>query len=118
MLNKLKGKGLKYKIERYFFGHTEMEYLSLWLTRDGIKPINRKIEAITNIKPPTSRQEVRKFIGVINYYHDMLPRCSHTLVPLTRLTYNKRKFNWTQVEQDAFDKIKLIMARDTLLTYP
>ena len=28
-----------------------------------------------------------------------------------------RKFKWTQVEQDAFDEIKRIMACDNLLTY-
>ena len=31
-INKLKGKGLKYNIEKYFFGKTEMEYLGLWVT--------------------------------------------------------------------------------------
>ena len=43
MINKLKGKGLKCNIENSFFGQTEMEYLSLWVTRDGVKPITRKI---------------------------------------------------------------------------
>ena len=51
-----------------------------------VKPINRKIETIANMKPTTPQMEVRKFIGVINYYRDMWPRRSHTLVPLTRLT--------------------------------
>ena len=68
--------------------------------------------------PSTSRKEVQKLIGVINYYRDMWPRRSHTLAPLTRLAYIKRKFKWTQVAQDAFDKIKHILAFDTLLTYP
>ena len=45
-----------------------MEYLGLGVTRDGVKPINKKIEAITNIKPPTSPKRVQTFIGVINYY--------------------------------------------------
>ena len=48
-----------------------MEYLGLWVTRDGIKPINIKIESITNMAPPTSRTRVRYFIGVINYDRDM-----------------------------------------------
>ena len=47
----------------------------------------------------------------------MWPRQSHTLSPLTRLTSIKRGFTWTQVEQDAFGKIKRIVARDNLLTY-
>ena len=48
----------------------------------------------------------------------MWPSQSHTLAPLTKLTYMKRNFKWTQVEQDDFDEIKRIGARDTLLTYP
>ena len=46
-LNKLKGELLKCNIEKSFFGQTEMEYLGFWVTHDGVKPINRKIEAIT-----------------------------------------------------------------------
>ena len=66
-LDKLKGKGLKYNIEKSFFGQTEMEYLVFWVTHDGVKPIHRKIEAITNMNPSTSQKTVRNFIGVINY---------------------------------------------------
>ena len=33
-----------------------MEYLGLWVTRDGVKPINRKVEEITNMMPPTSQE--------------------------------------------------------------
>ena len=46
----------------------------------------------------------------------MWPRRLHTVVPLTRLTYIKRKFKWMQVKQDTFDEIKRIVARDTLST--
>ena len=43
MLIKMMGKGLKCNIEKPFFGKTEMEYLGLWVTRDGVKPIYRRI---------------------------------------------------------------------------
>ena len=94
-----------------------MEYLGFLVTHDSFKPKNKKIEAVTNMVPPTSLKQVRQFIGVIKYYRDMWPRWSHTLAPLTILTYIKGNFKWTQVEQDAFDKINWIVARDTLLTY-
>ena len=51
---KMKSKGLKYNIENSFFGHTKMEYLGFWVTHNGIKPINKTIEAITNMKAHTS----------------------------------------------------------------
>ena len=82
MLNKLKVKGLKFSIEKYFFGQTEMEYLDFWVTCDAVKLINRKIKAITNMAPPTSRKEVRKFIGVIKYYRNIWTRRSRTLAHL------------------------------------
>ena len=48
----------------------------------------------------------------------MWPRQSHTLAYFTKLTPIKRNFKCKQVEQDASDKIKRIVDRDNLLTYP
>ena len=81
-----------------------MEYLGFWVTRDGVKPINKKIESMTNMVPTTSRKESLEFIGVIKYYRDMWPRWSYKLASLTKLTYIKGNFKWTQVEQDDFDR--------------
>ena len=47
----------------------------------------------------------------------MSPRRSHTLAPLTRMTCNKRKIEWKGFEKYAFDKIKRVVACDTLLPY-
>ena len=47
----------------------------------------------------------------------MWPRRSHTLAPLTKLTFVKGKYKWGKSEQDYFDKIKRIVARDTLSNY-
>ena len=40
------------------------------------------------------------------------------LAPLTNITSSKVRFKCTKIKQDAFDKIKRIVARDTLLDYP
>ena len=54
----MKLKGLKCNIEKYFFVKTEMQYLGLWVTRDGIKSIekntsNKKYEATDFLKRST-----------------------------------------------------------------
>ena len=45
-------------------------------------------------------------------------RWSEVLAPLTRLTSSNIKFEWTYIEQTAFDKIKQIVGHETLLSYP
>ena len=67
-LNTFIGKGIKCNIEKSFFGKTKMQYLLFWVTYNGVKPKKKKIEFITNMAPPNSRKEVRKFIGVVNNY--------------------------------------------------
>ena len=55
-INKLKVKGLKFNMKNYLFRKTEMEYLGFWVTHNGFKHINEKIEAIPNIATPTSQK--------------------------------------------------------------
>ena len=55
---------------------------------------------------------------MVNYYRDMWIRHSEVLAPLTPLTSSNIKFEWTNVEQMAFNKIKQIVRCETLLSYP
>ncbi len=61
----------------------EIEYLGYVLTRDGIKPQSNKVQAILAIKPPTGVRELRHFLGMVQYYHDLWARWSNMLAPFT-----------------------------------
>ena len=43
-----------------------MEYLGFLVTHEGVGSLNKKVEAINNIVPPTSNKEVREFIGLVH----------------------------------------------------
>ena len=89
-----------------------MKYSGFWVTSDGVKPTNIKIEAITDMKPTTYQKEVRQFMDVVNYYCNIQPRTSHAIAPLTIISPNKRNSKWTKTKQNAFDEVKRIMDRD------
>ena len=118
VLKRLQDAGLKVNASKSFFAREELEYLGYWITQDGIKPLSKKVEAINNIAPPTTRKQVRTFIGMVNYYRDMWIRRSETLAPLTALTSKNVPIKWTEIEQKAFDTMKRIMALEMLLAYP
>ena len=78
----------------------------------------KKVEAMHNIAPPKNKRELRRFIGMVNYYRDMWIRRSHVLTPLTKLTSLTAKWQWGEEEQNAFELIKKIISREMLLAYP
>jgi hypothetical protein len=48
----------------------------------------------------------------------MLKKRSEILAPLTELMSTKRPWKWSYKQQNAFDTMKKIMARETILAYP
>ena len=64
-----------------------MGYLGLWISLKGISPLNKKLEAKINIMKLPTKILVSKFIVTLNYQCYMWYVCSHTLQPLTILTY-------------------------------
>jgi len=70
------------------------------------------------IDAPKTRKQLRSFIGMVNYYRDMWPQRSHLLAPLSSLTSSTAKWDWTEQCQKAFEDIKKLIAKETLLTYP
>jgi hypothetical protein len=118
VFHRLQQAGLKVNAKKSFFGRDELEYLGYWITRHGIQPVSKKVEAIKNIAPPKTKRELRRFIGIVNYYRDMWIRRSDILAPLSKLTSKTARWQWTKVEQNAFEKMKRIISRETLLVYP
>ena len=89
-------------MNKSFFARSELEYLGYWITRNGIKPLPAKVQAIMKIDEPKNRKELRSFIGIINYYWDMWIRQSHVLAPLAALTSKMTKWNWGPQQAKAF----------------
>eukprot|EP00957_Ditylum_brightwellii_P075986 5775747-Ditylum_brightwellii.AAC.1 len=86
VLDRLKWAGLKVNTQKSFFGHQELEYWSYWVTKQGIKPLQKKVEAILKIAPPKIKKQLRSFIGMIKYYRSMWCRYSKVLALLALLT--------------------------------
>ena len=101
-------------------GGSGNDWLSYWLTPRGLKPWKKKIKAILHMDRPCNATELRMFIGCVNYYRDMWPSCAHILKPLTDQSglKNCAPINWTEEMQQAFNKMRALMAADALAAYP
>jgi hypothetical protein len=54
----LSDKGLRVNAEKSTFCAEKIEYLGYWISKAGIQPIPKKVEAIKNMVRPTTRKEL------------------------------------------------------------
>jgi hypothetical protein len=93
VLKRLRDAGLKVNAAKSFFCTHEIKYLGYMLTKGGIKPQIKKVQAILAIKPPYNVKELRHFLGMVQYYRDMWVKRSEMLAPLSDLVGGQRGTN-------------------------
>jgi hypothetical protein len=71
MLTRLRDARLKVNAAKSLFCAHEIEYLGYILTREGIKPQPKIVQAILALNLPNNIKEIRHFPGMVQYYRDM-----------------------------------------------
>ena len=110
--------GLKLKLKKCSFIQKSVNYLGFVIDQDGIKPDQKKVEAIRALPVPTCVKEVRSFVGMCSYYRRFIPNFSQIAEPIIDLTRKYAHFKWTDVHQTAFQFIKDSLTTVPLLVYP
>ena len=118
IFQRLRDHNLKLKPKKCSFLQSETSYLGFRVTRQGIKPEEDKVEAIRNLQHPSSKKEIRSFIGSCSYYRKFLPNFSGVAKPLIDLTRKSTHFRWEDEHQVAFDSLKASLTNVPFLAYP
>ena len=117
IFDRLRYHGLKLKLKRCSFLQTETNYLGFVIDENGIKPDQKKVEAIRALPAPTCVKEARSFVGMCSYYRRFIPNFSQIAEPIIDLTKKYAHLKWTDVHQRAFDFIKDSLTTVPLLVY-
>lgn len=110
VLGTLREYGVLLNKDKCVFKVTSLDFLGHTISSDGIQPSNNKIEALTKFRPPSSQEELRSFLGLVTYVGRFLPDLATTTAPLRELTHSGVKFEWGSDQQQAFDKLKCMIA--------
>lgn len=65
--------GLKLNAKKCEFRKTKITYLGEVLTAEGVQIGQSRVTAIKNMPPPTDKEGVQRFLGMINYVGKFLP---------------------------------------------
>ena len=103
-------------------GVAELEFLGHHVSQHGIRPLEEKVQAIREFPKPTTQRQLRKFLGLINFYHRFLPHCAQNLQPLNALLSaskgSNREIEWSAETTAAFLYSKEALAQATSLSHP
>ncbi|BHF73790.1 hypothetical protein SprV_0401687300 [Sparganum proliferum] len=100
-------------------GVPSLDFLGHHVDAQGLRPLSSKVEAIRDFPLPTSKRQLQRFLGMVNFYRRFLPNCADLMLPLTNiLSVPKGPLELTGEALTAFERIKNSLADATLLTHP
>jgi transposase InsO family protein len=83
----------------------------------GVRPQDKIVKRIKSKKRPESVQEVRSFIGLVQYYNKFIENYSERALPLTDIIASK-EFEWTEACEQAYIDLRDVLNGDEVLIQP
>ena len=117
VLNKLETGGLKLNKAKCSFLMPQVEYLCHIIDQYGQHPTEKKVKAIKEAPQPGNVNELRAFLGIINYYGKFMPNLATKLAPLYALLQKKAKWQWGTGQIKTFQDAKNALQDNTLLVH-
>ena len=118
VFEKLKEAGITLKLEKCEFACEAIDFVGYNISNEGIKPQKILTEAIINFSSPTSKKELKRFLGMIGFYRNFIESFSKISKPLNNLTSDKIEFIWDSNCENAFSKLKHCLSSPPVLSFP
>ena len=83
----------------------------------GVHPDPEKVADLHNMATPTSKRELQKFLGFIQFLAPFIPNLSEKSSVLRDLLKEDMPFMWESHHQASMDKIKEAISEESMLRY-
>ena len=117
VLDRLKQHGLRLNRPKCRFMASSVDYLGYRLDRNGLHALPDKVAAMVDAPQPTNVQELRAFLGLVNYYGRFIRQLATLVYPLNRLLCKRTPWTWSKSCQQAFTKLKARLASTEVLAH-
>lgn len=117
VLERLEKHGFRLKQSKCEFLQDSVIYLGHKIDGEGIHPIPSKVEAISNAPEPQNLQELRSFLGLLNYYGKFIRNLSTLIHPLNNLLQKDQRWRWSPECSQAFQKAKVALTSSEVLVH-
>lgn len=123
IFKRLREFGLVINTGKCVFAQPEVIFLSNHVDATGVSPDPNRVSAIGKFELPKTIVELKRFLGMVNFYRRFLPHAAAEQAPLNALTVGSKKkkdksvVQWTDEAKDAFTRCKERLTEATTLAF-
>jgi len=118
VLRRLEENDLYVKPEKCAWKVRKIEFLDAVIGPSGIEIEKEKVDRVLSWPEPRNMKDVRKFLGLTNYYRGFIKDFAQVARPMNMLMRKDVKWRWKGEEQAAFDKLKKAFIMRPVLAAP
>lgn len=105
------------KISKCLFGFKELSFLGFLVSEQGYRMDPKRTESIANMKPPTSKKQLRSYLGLVNYFSTFIPGMAKVARPLYERCHTEQNFHWAEAEMTAFKELQQLIVQAPKLEF-
>jgi len=117
MLDKLREVDLQINIDKCEFEIQKISFLELLIFINDLRMNSRKVDVIRSWKVPRSLTHVQIFIDFCNFYQWFIKNFSKIAQSMIKLIWKDHSFEWTEICQTIFEKLKQQMTTVFILKH-
>lgn len=117
VLSILLNSGVKLQPSKCYIAYTTIKYLGYVVSKEGFSPDPEKTKAVEDFNVPKSLYHLRAFLGLTSYYRIFIPNYAVIASPLYNLLRDNVKFEWTDLCQKSFEKLKLALTSSPIMAH-
>jgi len=118
ILRRLEENDLYIKPEKCVWKVRKIRFLGVVIGPDGIKMEAEKVDGVLSWLEPKNMKDVRKFLGLANYYRRFIKDFAQVAWPMNMLTRKDEKWRWEETQQKAFNELKRVFTTKPVLAAP
>ena len=109
--------GLKLNAKKCEYRKTKITYLGEELTAEGVHITQDRVTAIKNMPPPTDKEGVQRFLGMVNYIGKFVPNLTAHTAQMRSLLCKETEWSWDSNHQKEFEELKCLIMEAPVLRF-
>ena len=120
LFSRLLEAGMTIRPTKCLFGVNTVDFLGHRLEEGLIGLHEDNVTKIRDAPRPTTKKQIRSFMGLAGYYRDFIPNFAALAAPLSDLTRKGQpnKVEWGEAQEKAYLNIKALLTREPILRLP